>query len=256
VLTIGELARLAGTTVRAVRYYHAAGVLAEPRRGTNGYRRYDAGALVRLIRIRRLRELGVPLARVRAVLDAGESFDDVLDAFDAELAARAAEIAGQRARIAGLRGRGADPELPEPLGALFAELTAGSPDASRGAVDRGKATVLLALALAPDAFDDLVELYRRLLGDPALAARMQELDRRFAALADEPAASPAVEALAEAVLDDPDVRAELAAADPDQALDRRALAVLDGHYAGYAPAQRRFLSLVLARAAASIRRNG
>ncbi|MFI9839163.1 MerR family transcriptional regulator [Nonomuraea sp. NPDC051941] len=68
-LTIGELASYAGVTVRAVRHYHAKGLLPEPERDHSGYRRYDAGAVVELIKIRTLTGAGVPLARVRELLD-------------------------------------------------------------------------------------------------------------------------------------------------------------------------------------------
>ncbi|MFD8530022.1 MerR family transcriptional regulator [Streptosporangium canum] len=71
-LTIGELASYAGVTVRAVRHYHAKGLLPEPERDHSGYRRYDAGAVVELTKIRTLAEAGVPLARVRELLRAGE----------------------------------------------------------------------------------------------------------------------------------------------------------------------------------------
>ncbi|GHF94634.1 MULTISPECIES: MerR family transcriptional regulator [Amycolatopsis] len=81
-LTIGELASYAGVTVRAVRHYHAKGLLPEPGRDRSGYRRYDAGAVVELIRIRTLAEAGVPLSRVR----------DLLQADDEEFAAAVADI--------------------------------------------------------------------------------------------------------------------------------------------------------------------
>jgi DNA-binding transcriptional MerR regulator len=64
VITISELARFVGVTVRAVRHYHARGLLAEPQRDASGYRRYDAQAVVDLIRIKTLAEAGVPLSRV------------------------------------------------------------------------------------------------------------------------------------------------------------------------------------------------
>ncbi len=41
-LTISQLASYAGVTVRAVRHYHAKGLLPEPPRDGSGYRRYDA----------------------------------------------------------------------------------------------------------------------------------------------------------------------------------------------------------------------
>ena len=71
-LTIGQLASYAGVTVRAVRHYHAKGLLPEPERDHSGYRRYDAHAVVELIKIRTLADAGVPLARVRELLDADE----------------------------------------------------------------------------------------------------------------------------------------------------------------------------------------
>ncbi|MFE9581246.1 MerR family transcriptional regulator [Nocardia sp. NPDC006044] len=70
-LTIGELASYAGVTVRAIRHYHAKGLLPEPDRDHAGYRRYSAATVVELIKIRTLAEAGVPLARVRELLDAG-----------------------------------------------------------------------------------------------------------------------------------------------------------------------------------------
>ena len=48
-LTISQLASYAGVTVRAVRHYHAKGLLPEPVRDHSGYRRYDAAAVVESI---------------------------------------------------------------------------------------------------------------------------------------------------------------------------------------------------------------
>jgi DNA-binding transcriptional MerR regulator len=81
-LTISQLASYAGVTVRAVRHYHAKGLLPEPERDHSGYRRYDAKAVVELIKIRTLAESGVPLARVQ----------DLLAADEEELATAVAEI--------------------------------------------------------------------------------------------------------------------------------------------------------------------
>jgi DNA-binding transcriptional MerR regulator len=69
-LTISQLAAYAGVTVRAVRHYHAKGLLPEPERDHSGYRRYDAAAVVELIRIRTLADAGVPLSRVHEMLAA------------------------------------------------------------------------------------------------------------------------------------------------------------------------------------------
>ncbi|WP_329081310.1 MULTISPECIES: MerR family transcriptional regulator [unclassified Streptosporangium] len=102
-LTIGELASYAGVTVRAVRHYHAKGLLPEPERDHSGYRRYDAGAMVELIRIRTLAEAGVPLARVRELLQAGEEeFAAAVADIDKRLRVEIRERQWHRERIARL----------------------------------------------------------------------------------------------------------------------------------------------------------
>ena len=63
-LTIGQLAGYAGVTVRAVRHYHPIGLLPEPERDASGYRKYDAPAVVSLIKIRTLADAGVPLGQI------------------------------------------------------------------------------------------------------------------------------------------------------------------------------------------------
>lgn len=63
-----HLARLAGISVRTLRYYHQVGVLEEARRLSNGYRDYDTHALVRVLRSRRLTDLGFSLAQVSTIL--------------------------------------------------------------------------------------------------------------------------------------------------------------------------------------------
>lgn len=102
-LTIGELASYAGVTVRAVRHYHARGLLPEPERDHSGYRRYDATAVIQLIRIRTLAEAGVPLARVRELLQADEEgFAAAVAEIDERLRAEIRERQRLRERIARL----------------------------------------------------------------------------------------------------------------------------------------------------------
>ncbi|GAP51891.1 MerR family transcriptional regulator [Streptomyces azureus] len=71
-LTIGELARVTGLTVRTIRYWSDEGALPPVGRSAGGYRLYDAASVARLELIRTLRELGLGLADVRRVL-AGET---------------------------------------------------------------------------------------------------------------------------------------------------------------------------------------
>ena len=72
--SIQEIARLAGTTRRTLRHYHAIGLVRPSRIGDNGYRYYDAEALVRLQRVLLLRQLGLGLPSIIEVL-AGQRDD-------------------------------------------------------------------------------------------------------------------------------------------------------------------------------------
>ena len=102
-LTISELAAYAGVTVRAVRHYHAKGLIPEPERDHSGYRRYDAAAVVDLIKIRTLAEAGVPLARVRELLQADEAdFAAAVKDIDRRLRAEIRQRQHHRRRIAQL----------------------------------------------------------------------------------------------------------------------------------------------------------
>ena len=104
-LTISELARFVGVTVRAVRHYHARGLLPEPERDASGYRRYDAQAVLDLIRIKTLAEAGVPLSRVGELLAADPAeFAAAVDEIDRNLRARIRELQRHRTQVARLTG--------------------------------------------------------------------------------------------------------------------------------------------------------
>ncbi|MER5547829.1 MerR family transcriptional regulator [Streptomyces sp. NPDC002589] len=67
-MRISELARQAGVTTKAVRYYESLGLIT-PERLANGYRNYDEDD-VRLVReIRTLHRLGIPVERTRPFLE-------------------------------------------------------------------------------------------------------------------------------------------------------------------------------------------
>ncbi|WP_238017175.1 MerR family transcriptional regulator [Dactylosporangium sp. AC04546] len=66
--TIGQLAQLAGVPARTVRFWSDRGVLPPVGRSGGGYRLYDAVAAARLELIRTLRELGLGLDAVEALL--------------------------------------------------------------------------------------------------------------------------------------------------------------------------------------------
>lgn len=103
-ITIGQLARYAGVTIKAVRHYHKVGLLAEPARDVSGYRRYTAQDAIDLVKIRTLAEAGVPLARVKELLVAGEEeFAASITEIDETLRRREEEIRLARERVVRLR---------------------------------------------------------------------------------------------------------------------------------------------------------
>jgi DNA-binding transcriptional MerR regulator len=67
-LTIGQLSQLTGINTKAIRYYEGAGLLPCPPRGANHYRRYSMADVNRLLLLRRIRLLGVPLSAARTLL--------------------------------------------------------------------------------------------------------------------------------------------------------------------------------------------
>lgn len=91
-----ELAELAGTSLRAVRHYHEVGLLPEPERRSNGYKQYGITHLVRLLRIKRLVDLGFSLSRIAEMGEEDQHPAEALRALDAELAATIERL--QRAR--------------------------------------------------------------------------------------------------------------------------------------------------------------
>ncbi|WP_377273906.1 MerR family transcriptional regulator [Peterkaempfera sp. SMS 1(5)a] len=99
-LSIGELARRAGVTVKTVRFYSDRGLLPEAVRSGGGHRLYGIEALERLRLIRSLRALDLPVPQVGRVLDRGEALEDVVARQLGELGT---QLAALRWREAALR---------------------------------------------------------------------------------------------------------------------------------------------------------
>ncbi len=70
-LPVGEVARLAGVTVRTLHHYDEIGLLRPRGRTTSGYRQYDDADLLRLQRILAYRELGFGLDEVARLVAPG-----------------------------------------------------------------------------------------------------------------------------------------------------------------------------------------
>jgi len=69
--TVGDVATLAGVSVRTLHHYDAIGLLAPSARSEAGYRLYGDGDLERLQEILFFRELGLPLDDIAALLASG-----------------------------------------------------------------------------------------------------------------------------------------------------------------------------------------
>lgn len=116
-----QLADLAGTTVKTVRHYHDVGLLDLPERAPNGYKQYAVSHLVRLLQVKRLRDLGVPISRI-AALDAGDS-GAAVRALDAELEARIDGLTRIREELAVISRHRAPLDVPPGFAPLSREMS-------------------------------------------------------------------------------------------------------------------------------------
>lgn len=117
--SIGAVARLAGVSVKTVRYYSDLGLL-ESRRTAAGHRRYDADAVARLGLIRTLRALGIDVPTIRAVLNRERTLSDTATAHAGALAIQIRALRRQHALLTVLAQRQSTPEDLE----LMHDLTA------------------------------------------------------------------------------------------------------------------------------------
>ena len=150
-----ELAELAGTSLRAVRHYHEVGLLAEPERRANGYKQYGVAHLVRLLRIKRLVDLGFSLSQIAAMGDTDEHPEDALRTLDAELAATIERLQRARVELGVILRRSAPADLPPE----FAPAT-GLSDADRGFV------TVMTRVLGAGYLQTYADMLQDLPGDP------------------------------------------------------------------------------------------
>lgn len=68
-MKIGQLADRTGVSTKTIRYYEDIGVLPEPERATNGYRRYAESAAERLEFIQDAQSAGMSLTEIQTILD-------------------------------------------------------------------------------------------------------------------------------------------------------------------------------------------
>ncbi|MFI9362090.1 MerR family transcriptional regulator [Kitasatospora sp. NPDC053057] len=109
-LTIGELARRTGLTVKTVRFYSDQGIVSPADRNPAGHRQYGADAVARLDLVRTLRELGLGLPEVRQVLERERGLSEVAAAHAAALDVRIRVLRLRQAVLRTVAARGATAE--------------------------------------------------------------------------------------------------------------------------------------------------
>jgi MerR family redox-sensitive transcriptional activator SoxR len=101
-MAIGELARAAGLTASAIRYYEQAGLLPRPAR-QSGQRRYGPEAAARLRIIQLAREAGFTIAETRTFLSGFSQATTPAARWRALAERKLAELEAQSRRIAGMK---------------------------------------------------------------------------------------------------------------------------------------------------------
>jgi DNA-binding transcriptional MerR regulator len=202
-LSISQVAAATGLTVRAVRHYHACGLLDEPQRDRSGYRRYGAHDVIALVRIRTLASAGVPLARIKALLEATPSeYAAALRRVDEDLQHRITELERHRRDLAQLD----DPErLCLPPAAAEVQDRLRAIGLSERTLTHFRDGWILIAAISPGELEEAATWTYRWLGDESYQRLLLAVD----AAADWSPDDPRLEALAEATVDlDERIRAE------------------------------------------------
>lgn len=121
-LTVGELAKRSGLTVRTLHHYDAIGLLVPSLRSAAGYRLYDRANIERLHRIQALRQLGLPLADIGTALSGPQApLAEVIDRQIAQLDHEIANASRLRRQLGRLRAQldtGQAPDLADWLETL------------------------------------------------------------------------------------------------------------------------------------------
>lgn len=191
-LSIGELARRTGLTVKTVRYYADRGIVPPAGRSTAGHRRYDAAAVARLELVRTLRELGLDLATIRRVVDREASLAQVAAAHARALDVQIRTLRLRRAVLSAVARSGSTPQEVQQM----SELANLGEQERQALIDDFLDRVFAGLdgfagvarSLTPELPDDphpaqleaWIEL-ARLAGDPGFRKLMRGLAERHAA---------------------------------------------------------------------------
>jgi DNA-binding transcriptional MerR regulator len=164
--------------------------LSAPQRTEKGYRRYTMATVVHLIRIRRLRTLGLSVPQIRAALGDGaspETLHDALRLLDDDLARRIVALEQMRHATQTLLAESGS-SLLEASGWRELLRAARQTTAERGEAGEGESRSGATLADLAELAEvvggpSLAQQMQRRLQDPTYALRLQELSRRLHALA-------------------------------------------------------------------------
>lgn len=174
-----RIAELAGTTVKAVRYYHQIGLLDLPERAANGYKQYEVPHLVRLLQIKRLSDLGVPLSEVATMEQADEAPDEAIRVLDKELEATVNRLNRVREELAVILRHRAPAYVPPEFASISGDLS-----------ERQRSLLMVFSTVLSE---ESAERFRELISEP------EETDEEFEVLPPD-AGGAAIENLAERML--------------------------------------------------------
>lgn len=202
-LSIGELARRTGLTVKTVRFWSDEGLVPPDGRTPAGYRLFGQDALARLALVRTLRDLGVDLRTVQRVLAREVTVAEVASAHADALDAHIRMLRLHRTVLRAVARRGATPremEIMNKLAQMTGDerrrlVTAYLDDAFAG-VEGGTVESLMRQAppeLPDDPTPEQVEAWvelAELIQDPDYKARTREMSVRGAELREQGEAQP------------------------------------------------------------------
>jgi len=191
-LSIGELARQTGLTVKTVRFYADRGIVPSAGRSPAGYRCYHPGAVARLELVRTLRDLGLDLDTIRRVADRESTLAEVAAAHTEALDVQIRALRLRRAVLSAVARSGSTPQEVRQM----RELAGLSARERRDLIDDFLAQVFgdldgfdgIARSLTPELPDDpepaQIEAWIELAGlarDPAFRDELRLLAERHAA---------------------------------------------------------------------------
>jgi DNA-binding transcriptional MerR regulator len=163
---IGELARIAGVTVRTLHHYDSVGLLQPSERTSGGHRLYSAADVERLYRLLALRGVGLPLEEIGPLLDSEDGIGDTVRRHLGRVEQQLGALEELRLRLMRLL-----------------EALDGDEDSTQRFLDALEAMTMFEKYYTPEQLQQL-EQRRQELGEDAIKAVEQEWREIYAKLAD------------------------------------------------------------------------